>query len=142
MKKQLIIALLSLALGIVEKGSAQSVAAKDGYGSSLNCSELGGRFCMLKATVPANRTSNEKSMPLHFLIDKSGHLVMQVSKERLTEEQDLLNFRNKFIYYVEEDVMLDNTIQEALTPNTEKPISIKQGMYPIIEWENHYYIRF
>ena len=142
MKKQLTIALLSLALGIMEKGSAQSVGATDGYGSSMNCSDLGGRFCMLKATVPANRTSNEKSMPLHFLMDKSGHLVMQVSKELLTEEQDNLNYKNKFIYYVEEDIILDNTIQEALTPNSEKPILIKQGMYPIIEWENHYYIRF
>ncbi len=138
MKKTIIIALLSLALGLVEKGNAQSVGASMAYGKG-QCG-VGGTTCVIGISVPASRSVDETKLSLHLMKDASGHIVMQISKANLTEEQERLNYKNKFAFYIEEDVILEDSVREAL--DSEKPIVIKQGMYPIIEWENYYYIRF
>ena len=127
----------------VASTKGQSIGAESKHSSNrMDCSGAPKSLCISSTSVPERRTNNDAALPLHFIKDASGHLVMQVSKASLTEEQDRINYRNKYAFLVEEDVTLDDSMRKALMPDSEKPLVIVQGMYPIIEWEGHYYIRF
>ena len=119
-----------------------SVAAGAGYGQP--CSMGGRPFCGSSIQVTQSRIAEEdpNAAPIRLFKDSSGHLVMQVNKKTLTEEQDRLNYKNKFAFFVEQDFTLNDEATKSLYPDTNKNVIIEQGMYPIIEWENHYYIRF
>ena len=144
MKKHIQKIFLLLFLGVAQIGNAQSVGASGGYGIRP-CGATTGHFCGASLTVPANRSADEAALPLRIRKDESGHLVMQVLKSALTEEQDKINFKNKFLFYVEEDTFLDVSVKNALSSTeteAEDLVKIKQGIYPIISWDKFYLIRF
>ena len=145
MKKHIQKIFLLLFLGVVQIGNAQSIGASSGYGGRIDCNEIGGRFCTSALNIPASRSANETALPIQIRKDESGHLVMQVLKSALTEEQDKINFKNKFLFYVEEDTFLDVSVKNALSSTeteAEDLVKIKQGIYPIISWDKFYLIRF
>jgi hypothetical protein len=143
MKKTIKLFLFCLALS--QGVAAQSIGSTSGYSFSsvtTNC-EQNGHFCKgALAAIESRSVEDAAALPLHFIKDASGHLVMQVSKANLTEEQDLLNYKNKFAFFIDADFKLDESIHKVLYPEDDKPMIIRQGMYAIIEWENYYYIRF
>jgi hypothetical protein len=49
------------------------------------------------------------------------------------------NFEQKNVYFIEKDTDLDPALCTALN---KESIKIKQGMYPIIEWEDSYFVSF
>jgi hypothetical protein len=143
MKKTIKLFLLCLALsqGVAAQ---KSIGANGGYGGKTgSCLSGGAHFCEeALAAIESRSAEEDAALPIHFIKDASGHLVMQVSKANLTEEQDRLNYKKKFAFFIDEDFTLDESIRKALYPDEPKSIIIRQGMYAIIEWENHYYIRF
>ena len=145
MKKHIQKIFLLLFLGVAQMGNAQSIGASSGYGGRIDCNAIGGSFCTSALNVPSNRSADEATLPVRLRKDESGHLVMQVLKSSLTEEQDKINFKNKFLFYVDEDTFLDVSVKNALSSKeteTEDLVKIKQGMYPIISWDDYYFIRF
>ena len=146
MKKHIQKIFLLLFLGIAQMGIAQSIGALSGYGGTrLDCGGDTGHFCGAALSVPASRSANEATLPIQLRKDESGHLVVQVLKSALTEDQDKINFKNKFLFYVEEDMILDASVKNALSSTeteAEDLVKIKQGIYPIISWDKFYLIRF
>ena len=145
MKKHIQKIFLLLFLGVAQMGNAQSIGALVGYGARPGCTGIGGSCCVSALNIPSNRNANETTLPIQLRKDESGHLVMQVLKSALTEEQDKINFKNKFLFYVEEDMTLDVSVKNALSSTeteAEDLVKIKQGIYPIISWDKFYLIRF
>ncbi len=107
------------------------------------CTSSSGHLCGIAVKVIEMKDSVEKSIsPIDFLKSESGSLIMKVSKVSLTEEQERLYYKNKFSFLINEDFTLDESIRIALFPNDDKPIVVRKGLYPIVEWDDYYYIRF
>jgi hypothetical protein len=107
------------------------------------CTSKTGHLCGVEVKTIESKDSVEKNVsPINFLKSENGGLIMKVSKIGLSEEQERLYYKNKFSFLIDEDFTLDESIRAALYPDDNKPIVIRKGLYPIVEWDDHYYIRF
>jgi hypothetical protein len=132
-----------LAFAVWQSGFSQnSVSAVGGYGSNrIICGELGSQPCIGNVSVNHNKSESNTSS-INIAKDASGHLVFQFLKSQMTKEQEEITFKDKFVYFVEQDIILDDSINDAFERTKEQPIIIRQGMYPIIEWLDSYFVKF
>lgn len=143
MKKTIIVLAFGISLFFVPSQSiAQAINAKDGYGSSrIDCSSPGSQVCVgsIQISTAQGDRSIESNVQLHKLDEQK--IAFRYLKSSMTASQEEENFKGKFAFIVAEDTFLDQSLQDKWA-SQHKRLYIKQGMYPIIEWEDAYFVSF
>lgn len=148
MKKTLKIAILSCccALGLLQNGKTQVAAISLGEGgrmpSTASCNG-GGLFCLEEIKILPTNSAEMEIMAAkntgNIYFANAQNLVIQFLKKTMPKEKEFTNFQQKNVYFIEKDTDLDPALCAVLN---KESIKIKQGMYPIIEWEDSYFVSF
>jgi hypothetical protein len=137
MKKTIIIAvLLTIGLGTALQGYAQS--ATFGFGRFLNCKEGTKAACIQSQSQTLGRGEHPNSNIGNMSIDKAGRIVLELSKPNLVKDFETEVFEGKETYYLSNDLVLEDDILKDL--QSETPITLQKGWYPIIETKDSYLV--
>ncbi len=139
--KKLIVSSLCC-LGLLQNGVAQTaVAIIIGESARQANGDCGGsgRGCA-NSIVPMNFNNPESVENTgNLFLTENQRLNLRFSKNTMSATIKEWNFEQKLVYFIEKDTPLDLSLCAALQ---KESIVIKQGMYPIIEWEDAYFVSF
>jgi hypothetical protein len=96
-----------------------------------------GRGCNASLSLAAVHNREVAGNAAKIFLTKDDRLTIQFLKASLSEELKTWNFEQKNIYFIENNTPLDPSLCRALG---KESIILQKGMYPIIEWEDSYFV--